>query len=292
MSLTRQLSSGDRGARIVRALLRSWLGVPRAIMNVSGGAAVDQKTEQLRAAVVTARVHQLLAFVDQCEVELGDHGPKLPSPVRLQADVDRLAIPDPTDKTDFVLEIVRRLKRELDGLRMKPAPEAIPQAVAVQDGGPPGTRHEGLKDAQVFLRGDHKRPGPTVPRGFPRILTGEKREPITTGSGRLQLADWLARPEHPLTARVMVNRIWLNHFGSGLVRTPNDFGLRGSALPLTVALQPGIGPDLALLRVRLRLVFADGVFAAINDCHVFAEKSHPGIVDCTTMRRVRPFFIA
>jgi len=48
------------------------------------------------------------------EVELGDHGPKLPNPVRAQSDVDRLAIPDPTDKTDFVLEIVRRLRRELN----------------------------------------------------------------------------------------------------------------------------------------------------------------------------------
>src|SRR5262249_50692116 len=61
------------------------------------------------------------------------------------------------------------LKRELDGLRKKPAPEEVPQAVAVQDGGPPGTRHEGFKDAQVFLRGDHKKLGKTVPRGFPRV---------------------------------------------------------------------------------------------------------------------------
>ncbi len=95
------------------------------------------------------------------------------------------------------------------------------------DGGPKGTRHEGFKDAHVFVRGDHKRLGPTVPRGFPRVLTGDRREPITTSSGRLQLADWLARADNPLTARVMVNRLWQHHFGEGLVRTPNNFGERG-----------------------------------------------------------------
>jgi hypothetical protein len=119
-----------------------------------------------------------------------------------------------------------RLSHELQVLRKKP-PLVIPQAVVVQDGGPKGTRHEGFKDAPVFLRGDHKRPGKVVLRGFPRILTGDRQERITQGSGRLQLADWLTRPDHPLTARVMVNRIWQHHFGEGLVRTPNNFGERG-----------------------------------------------------------------
>jgi Protein of unknown function (DUF1553)/Protein of unknown function (DUF1549)/Planctomycete cytochrome C len=119
-----------------------------------------------------------------------------------------------------------RLKQELDVLKKK-RPVEVLQAVVVQDGGPTGTRHEGFKDAQVFLRGDHKKLGKTVPRGFPQILTGGRREPITSGSGRKQLADWLTRPENPLTARVMVNRIWQHHFGEGLVRTPNDFGARG-----------------------------------------------------------------
>jgi hypothetical protein len=68
----RQLSSGYRGAQIVRALLGTWLGLPRAIMHVSRRSTVDQETEQFRAAVVTARVHQLLALVDQREVEIGD----------------------------------------------------------------------------------------------------------------------------------------------------------------------------------------------------------------------------
>ncbi len=118
------------------------------------------------------------------------------------------------------------LNQELEVLKKKPALK-IEEAVVVQDGGPKGTRHEGFKDAHVFVRGDHKRLGAIVPRGFPRVLTGERREPITIGSGRLQLADWLARADNPLTARVMVNRIWQHHFGEGLVRTPNNFGERG-----------------------------------------------------------------
>ncbi len=58
------------------------------------------------------------------------------------------------------------------------------------------------------------------------ILAGEKRQPFAKGSGRLELAEAIASKENPLTARVLVNRLWLHHFGAGLVRTPSDFGTR------------------------------------------------------------------
>jgi uncharacterized protein DUF1553/uncharacterized protein DUF1549/concanavalin A-like lectin/glucanase superfamily protein len=118
------------------------------------------------------------------------------------------------------------LNHELEVLKKMP-PLKVEQAVAVQDGGPKGTRFEGFKDANVFVRGNHKQLGKIVPRGFPRVLAGERQERITSGSGRLQLADWIARDDNPLTARVMVNRIWQHHFGEGLVRTPSNFGERG-----------------------------------------------------------------
>src|SRR5207253_8391742 len=68
--------------------------------------------------------------------------------------------------------------------------------------------------------------GEEVPRRFLEILAGEKRQAFSQGSGRLELADAIASKDNPLTARLMVNRIWLHHFGAGLVRTPSDFGTR------------------------------------------------------------------
>jgi len=134
------------------------------------------------------------------------------------------------DRTSILAQDVRdRLvaqRDELESLKKKPA-AVIPQAVVVQDGGPVGSPFEGFHDAQVFLRGNPSTPGKTVPRGFPQVLAGPDPAPITEGSGRRELARWLTRPNHPLTARVMVNRIWQHHFGEGLVRTSTNFGLRG-----------------------------------------------------------------
>jgi hypothetical protein len=80
---------------------------------------------------------------------------------------------------------------------------------------------------RVHIRGRYDRLGDLVPRHFPVVLAGEKQAPITQGSGRLQLAEWLARPDNPLTARVMVNRLWQGHFGQGIVRSPSNFGKLG-----------------------------------------------------------------
>lgn len=88
-----------------------------------------------------------------------------------------------------------------------------------------GTPH----NVRMQMRGEPSHPGDVVPRGFVKALGGTPLPTETSGSGRLELAQWLTRPEHPLTARVMVNRIWQYHFGRGLVKTPNDFGVRGMA---------------------------------------------------------------
>ena len=81
-------------------------------------------------------------------------------------------------------------------------------------------------DARVQRRGDPSVLGVTVRRSNLAILGGERLSE-GAGSGRLQLADWLTRQQNPLTGRVIANRIWQRHFGHGIVRTENDFGVRG-----------------------------------------------------------------
>ncbi len=82
-------------------------------------------------------------------------------------------------------------------------------------------------EQHVFIRGNHNNPGAAVSKQFPVILAGEDQQPVTSGSGRLELAKWLAGSDHPLTSRVIANRLWHWHFGQGLVRTPNNFGIMG-----------------------------------------------------------------
>ena len=101
----------------------------------------------------------------------------------------------------------------------KSAPEEPEMACAIEDGD--------SVEQKVFIRGDYNNPGEVAPKGFPVILARYDTKPSFVGSGRLQLAEWLTQPGHPLTTRVMVNRIWQWHFGEGLVRTPDNFGKTG-----------------------------------------------------------------
>jgi hypothetical protein len=114
---------------------------------------------------------------------------------------------------------LRALQKKVDQWQVT-SPAAPPRAMVLQDAPAPVTPH-------IFLRGNPRNPGPEVPRQYLEVVAGEKRQPFREGSGRLELAHAIAARDNPLTARVMVNRIWLHHFGAGLVRTPSDFGLRG-----------------------------------------------------------------
>lgn len=78
----------------------------------------------------------------------------------------------------------------------------------------------------VFRRGNPARLGDPVPRAFLRVLSEGEPQPFTRGSGRLELAHAITSPANPLTARVLVNRVWMEHFGEPLVNSPADFGTR------------------------------------------------------------------
>ena len=80
------------------------------------------------------------------------------------------------------------------------------------------------RNSPVFIRGEAGSPGEIVPRRFLEILSGPKAQPFKEGSGRFELAKAIASKANPLTARVLVNRVWMHHFGEGFVRTPDDLG--------------------------------------------------------------------
>ena len=87
---------------------------------------------------------------------------------------------------------------------------------------------QAITNLRIHIRGNHLTLAEEVPRRFPRIVAGENQPPLESSrSGRLELAEWLTGRDHPLTARVMVNRLWLWHFGDGLVGSPDNFGRLG-----------------------------------------------------------------
>jgi hypothetical protein len=95
-----------------------------------------------------------------------------------------------------------------------------PRAMVVEDVPNPQPAH-------VFVRGNPNNPGIETPAHFLSCLSAGEPARFTDGSGRLDLAKAIANKDNPLTARVIVNRVWMHHFGAGIVRTPSDFGLRG-----------------------------------------------------------------
>jgi hypothetical protein len=87
---------------------------------------------------------------------------------------------------------------------------------------------EKIGDTEVRIRGEAERLGPVAPRGFPHAVSYEGQPAVPADqSGRLQLAEWLASPRNPLTARVMANRVWQHLYGAGLVTTVDNFGVTG-----------------------------------------------------------------
>ncbi|MGL6074070.1 MAG: PSD1 and planctomycete cytochrome C domain-containing protein [Fimbriiglobus sp.] len=126
------------------------------------------------------------------------------------ADFDRLILRDDRDK---LIRMRQQVDKFIANSAFNPA-----RAMVVQDKPNPS-------NIRVFQRGNPGNPGAEVPRQFLQIGT-LTRTPVNAGSGRKEMAEAIVAPTNPLTARVIVNRVWLNHFGQGLVSTASDFGLR------------------------------------------------------------------
>ena len=116
------------------------------------------------------------------------------------------------------------LIRQRDELQAALPPEP-PYAEAAIEGGTPKGLFPGIQDVPIHVRGSYTRLGKVVPRQMPAFFTPGEQPAIESGSGRRELARWVASGDNPLTARVIVNRVWQWHFGAGLVRTPNNFGM-------------------------------------------------------------------
>ncbi len=140
-------------------------------------------------------------------------------PYRLPRDAQRFH----SEQAQSDLRRLAEAKNELEASR-----PTLPRAMGVTEGE--------IVDLPIHIRGNYLTLGEAAPRAVPRVF-GSHAVPTLRehSSGRRELAEWLTQPDHPLTARVMANRIWLWHFGEGLVRTPDNFGALGS-LPTNQAL--------------------------------------------------------
>ena len=176
--------------------------------------ALDEIDRQWNAARLSAAAQYIkppskLADADAEGLRQVYYGPGSPTSLPPN-DLDALL---PKEATDAIA------KRREEVARWSSSANAPPQMLVLNDA-------DTNKKPHVFLRGNPGNPGKTVPRQFPGVVAGDDRQPFHEGSGRLEMARMIASPTNPLTARVIVNRVWMYHFGAPLVGTPSDFGMR------------------------------------------------------------------
>jgi mono/diheme cytochrome c family protein len=170
------------------------------------------------------------------------------------------------------VSLTPRLEQLVKQYRETEAELALPRiAPGIADGGP------GFQQT-VFARGDCQRPGEAVPRRYLEVLSNSREGFAAPGSGRLELAARIASPENPLTARVMVNRIWQHLFGAGLVRTVDDFGHVGE-LPthpeLLDFLAARFVADGWSMKRMIKLLVLTRTFQAANQPSALARELDP-----------------
>ncbi|MBM3801686.1 MAG: DUF1553 domain-containing protein [Acidimicrobiia bacterium] len=164
---------------------------------------------------------------------------------------------------------IEELKRQITDLE-KSKPPALPSAMAITDPTTTPANSYFLHRGSTLSKGSPMEPGP------PRVLSASGREivfptlalPSKTTGRRLALAQWLASEANPLTARVMVNRIWQHHFGKGIVETPNDFGRMGAA-PTHPALLDWLATEFVRrgwsIKAMHRLMLASSTYQQVSN---------------------------
>ncbi len=213
-------SRGPAGPRLNAKVVEVFSSPPASMRQVAEryGKLLVEIDRKWRQALERARKEKAAApksLADPAEEELrqvlyGEDSP-LNFPIRTYVDVGFLLYED-------VMGRLGQLQKEIDELRIG-SEAAPPHAYVLVD-------RPVQRTARVFKRGKPEQKGEEVPRRFLSALSGPDRKPFVYGSGRLELARAIASPANPTAARVMVNRVWMHHFGQGLVRTPSDFGLR------------------------------------------------------------------
>jgi hypothetical protein len=178
-------------------------------------AGVHERWQTLVEAALTNKTELPRSLPEPAEEELRQvlYGSNAPVTIPNLAAVDLEWYFDESARVEL-MKLHSEIERWI--IKSKGAP---PHAVILED-------RATQKNPRVFVRGNPANRGEEVPRQFLSALAGEHRRPFPKGSGRLDLAEAIASKDNPLTARVMVNRVWLHHFGAGLVQTPSDFGLR------------------------------------------------------------------
>jgi hypothetical protein len=176
---------------------------------------VDERWQEARARAKPAESPAPTALPDPDEEELRQvfYGHETPPNIARALFNDLALLPDRASQDQM-----QKLRKAVEEWRAN-GPGAPPRAMVLVDA-------PKLYEPRVFIRGNPQRLGEAVPRQFVELLSGPDRRPFTHGSGRLEMARAIADRKNPLTARVLVNRIWMQHMGTALVGTPSDFGLR------------------------------------------------------------------
>ena len=182
-----------------------------------------EKTAAAKDAKDAKDTKESISKEAQAEAEKDKAAEAPKEPKKPQKEIGTMEEPDTRKQTLFRVQMAM-VKADLEDARNRQKTldakfATTERAYAVSEGTP--------GDAKLHRKGDPTILGEEVPRGFLTILGGPQLPKGFSGSGRLQLAQWMTDANNPLTARVMANRIWQQHFGHGIVQTPNDFGVRG-----------------------------------------------------------------